>query len=133
VIGFEPVFRFFPHSDLSQTTVVCAQDKSQRASHEIFSKLVSTFSTLVHLDCELPKVPCFCGSWYVCCAIRTFWHDLPPFKVIDKITIYHFHNFFAGKPYVLLAVCVRCHRILAIHSVLYCSQNDCFSNSRALG
>jgi hypothetical protein len=51
LIGFMPVCRFFTYSDLSQTTVVSAQDKSQRASHEIFSKLVSTLSALIHLDC----------------------------------------------------------------------------------
>jgi hypothetical protein len=87
LIGFEPVRRFFPHSNLSQTAVVRAQDKAQRAFHEIFSKLVSTFSALVHLDCESPKVPFFGGSGRVRCAIRTFWHNFPLFKVVDKITI----------------------------------------------
>jgi len=109
VIGLKPVRRFFPHSNLSQTTIVRAQDKSQRAFHEIFSKLVSTFSALVHLDCESPEVPCFCGSWRVRCAIRRFWHNLPPFKVIGKITIYHFYGAFASKSHLLLAVRAR-HR-----------------------
>lgn len=62
LIGFMPICRFFAHFNLSQTTVVRAQNKSQRASHEIFSKLISTLSALIHLDCESPKVPCFCGS-----------------------------------------------------------------------
>ena len=111
---------------------MCAQDKSQRVSHEIFSKLVSTFSALVHLDCELPKVPCFCGSRRVCCAIRTFWHNLPPFKVMGKITIYHFHDAFASKSHVPLAKRARCHRTLAIDSVSYFSQSDYFHNSTSL-
>jgi hypothetical protein len=89
----------------------------------------STFSALVHLDCESPKVPCYCGSWRVRRAIRTFWHNLPPFKVIGKITIYHFHNAFASKSQVLLAMRARCHRILAIGSVLYFSQSDYSLNS----
>ena len=109
-----------------------AQDKSQRAFQEIFSKLVSTFSALVHLDCELPKVPCLCGSWYVCCAIRTFWHDFPLFKVIGKITIYHFHGTFASKSHALLAMRARCPRILAIGSVLYFSESNYFPNSMSL-
>ncbi len=101
--GFMPVCRFFAHSNLSQTTVVCAQNKSQRASHEIFSELVSAFSALIHLDCESPKGPCFCGPWYVSCTIRAFWHDLPPFKIIGEITIYHFNKAFASKSQLQLA------------------------------
>ena len=91
---------FFPHSNLSQTTVVSAQDKSQRASHEIFSKLISTLSALVHLDCESPKIPFFGGSWYVCCAIRAFRHNPSPFKVKGRITICRFHDSFASKFHV---------------------------------
>jgi hypothetical protein len=106
-MGLEPVRRFFPHSNLSQTTVVSAQDKSQRASHEIFSKLISTLSALIHLDSEPPKVPFFCGSWRVRFAVRTFWHNLPPFKVRGKITIYHFHNAFASKSHLLIAIRAR--------------------------
>ncbi len=102
MIGFEPVRRFFPRSDFSQTTVVCAQDKSQRASHEIFSKLISTFGAFIHLDCESPKVPFFCGSWRVRCAIRTFRHNSSPFRVMGKIAIYHFHDTFASKFHVYL-------------------------------
>jgi hypothetical protein len=64
-MGLKPVRRFFPPSNPSQTTVVSAQNKSQHASHEIFSKLISTFSALEHLDYESPKVPFFCGSWRV--------------------------------------------------------------------
>jgi hypothetical protein len=96
-ICFEPVRRFFPHSNLSQTTIVSAQNKSQRASHEIFSKLVSTLRALIHLDCKSPKVPLFHASRHVRFAIRTSWHNLPPFKVIDSITIYHFHYAFTSK------------------------------------
>ena len=44
LIGLKPVRGFFPHSNLCQTNVVNAQNESQRAFHEIFSKLVSTFS-----------------------------------------------------------------------------------------
>jgi len=124
LVGLMPVRRFFPHSDLSQTTVVRTQNKSQRASHEIFSKLISTFSALIHLDCESPKVPCFCGFWRVCFAIWTLWHNFPLFKVIGKITIYHFHGIFASKSHVLLAMRAHCHRILAIDSVLYFSQSS---------
>jgi hypothetical protein len=111
---------------------VRAQNKSQRASHEIFSKLISTFGALVHLYCESAKVPFFCGPWYVKCAIRAFWHNLPPFKVIGKITIYHFHNAFAGKSDLLLAMRAHCHRILAIDSVLYFRRSDYFLNSVSL-
>ena len=132
LIGLMPVRRFFSRSDFSQTTVVSTQNKSQRASHEIFSKLISTLSALIHLDCESPKVPCFCGSWYVRCAIRTLWHSFPPFKVVDKITIYHFHNAFASKSHLLLTMRAHCHRILAIDSVLYFSQSDYFPNSVSL-
>ena len=111
---------------------MCAQDKSQRASHEIFSKLISTFSAFIHLDCESPKVPLFCGSWHVRFTIRTLWHKLPPFKVIGKITIYHFHDAFASKSHALLAIRARCNRILAIDSVLYFSQSHYFHNSVSL-
>jgi len=90
LIGIVSVHRFFPYSDFSQATVVRAQNKSQRASHVIFSKLISTFSALVHLDCESPKVPCFCGSWRVRCVIRTLWHNFPLLEVIRKIAIYDF-------------------------------------------
>jgi hypothetical protein len=78
---------FFCRSDLSQTTVVRAQHKSQRIFFEIFSKLVSAFSAFVHLDSESPKVPFFIGTLRVRCTIRTFRHNFPPSRVIGKITI----------------------------------------------
>lgn len=76
MIGLMSVRRFFARSDLSQTAAVSAQNKSQLISHEISSELISTLGALVHLDCESPKIPCLCDSWYVRFAIRTFWHDL---------------------------------------------------------
>ena len=109
MIGLRPVRRFFPHFDLSKSTVVSAQNKSQRASHEIFSKLISAFSAFVHFDFESPKVPFFIGSLCVRFAVRTFWHNLPPFKVMGKITIYHFYGAFASKSHLILAIRAR-HR-----------------------
>jgi hypothetical protein len=67
---------------------VCAQHKLQRVFLEIFSKLVSAFGAFVHFDSESAKVPFFIGSLRVRCAIRTFWHEFPPSRVIDTITIY---------------------------------------------
>jgi len=86
------VLGFFCRSNLSQTTVVCAQHKLHRVFLEIFSKLISTFSTFVHLDFESPKLPFFIGSLRVRCAIRTFWHEFPTSLVIGKIAIYRFHD-----------------------------------------
>jgi hypothetical protein len=88
-----PVRCFFCHSDLSQATVVCAQNKLQRVFLEVFSKLISTFSALIHLDPESSKVPFLIGSLHVRCAIRTFRQNSAPLRVIGKIpNIYHFHN-----------------------------------------
>jgi len=88
LIGLMPVRCFFAHSYLSQTTVVRAQHKLQRAFLEIFSKLISTFSAFVHFDFESPKLPFFIGPLRVRYAIRTFWHNFPPSRVIGTITIY---------------------------------------------
>ena len=89
-MGLMSVRCFFCHSYLSQTTVVRAQHKLQRAFLEIFSKLISTFSAFVHLDFESAKVPFFIGHLCVRCAIRTFWHNFPPSLVIGTITTYVF-------------------------------------------
>jgi len=132
LIGLMPIRRFFPHSDLSQTTVVRAQHKLQGASLEMFSELISTFSAFVHSYFESAKVPFFCGSGRVRCAIRTFWHSFPLFEVIGEITIYHFHGTFASKSHLLLAMRARCHRILAISSILCFSQSNHFHNFMSL-
>jgi len=87
-MGLMPVLGFFCRSNLSQTTVVCAQHKLQRAFLEILSKLISTFSALIHLDPEPAKSPFFIGPLRVRCAIRTFWHNFLPSRVIGTITIY---------------------------------------------
>jgi hypothetical protein len=83
-----PVRGFFCRSNLSQTTVVCAQHKLQRAFLEIFSKLISTFSALVHLDPEPAKGPFFIRPVLVRCTIRTSWHNFLPSRIIGTITIY---------------------------------------------
>jgi hypothetical protein len=101
--ALRPVRRFFPHFNLSQSTIVSAQNKSQRASHEIFSKLISSFSAFVPLDSESSIIQFFYGPLRVRFAIRTFWHNFPPFRVLCKITIYIMHTFFASKLRVLLA------------------------------
>jgi hypothetical protein len=72
LIGLMPIRCFFAHSDLSQATVVCAQDKFQSVFFEVFSKLISTFSAFVHLDPESSKVPFLIGYLHVCCTIRAF-------------------------------------------------------------
>ena len=93
LIGLMSVRCFFAHSDLSQATVVCAQNEFQSVFFEVFSKLIPAFGAFIHLDSESSKVPFFIGSLHVCCAIRTFRQNFPPFRVIGRIpNIYHFHD-----------------------------------------
>jgi hypothetical protein len=107
-MGLMPVHGFFCRSNLSQTTVVCAQHKLHRVFLEVFSKLVSTFSAFVHLDSESPKGPFFIGSLCVRCAIRTFWHEFPTSSVIGKIAIYRFRDTFASNFIVLFGATCFC-------------------------
>jgi hypothetical protein len=91
LVGLLSVRCFFAHSDLSQATVVCAQNKFQSVFFEVFSKLISTFSAFVHLDSESSKVPFFIGYLHVCCAVRTFRQNFPPSRAIGRIpNIYNF-------------------------------------------
>ncbi len=83
-----PVCCFFACFDSSQAPVVCAQNKFQSVFFKVFSKLISAFSAFVHFDSESSKVPFFVGCLHVCCAVRAFRQDFPPFRVIDSILIY---------------------------------------------
>ena len=91
LIGLKPVPRFFPHSNLSQTTVVSAQNKSQRVSMKY---PLNWFPHLVHLYILTMNRPKF-HSFVILgvCALQ-FGHFGITLHLLksDKITIYHFHG-----------------------------------------
>lgn len=88
LMGIMPVRCFFAYSDLSQATVVCAQNKFQSVFFEVFSKLISAFSALIHLDSESSKVPI--PYWDFACVLcnSDISANSSPLIVIGKIPKY---------------------------------------------
>jgi hypothetical protein len=82
---------------------MCAQHKLQRAFLEIFSKLISTFSALVHLDPESPKGPFFIRPLRVRCTIRTSWHLITFQSHRHNYYICYFHGTLISRFHFLLA------------------------------